>query len=412
LKATLSFKPATSCRLRPPLSGALSVILPAPEDSLLLRACLNSNKSGEQACKAWLKQRTELSNELRKESTKAFLPLLFRALQIHGIEIDAALLTILRTAVLREELRTNASNNTCRDVFSIFTVNEIPMIVRGGVALADTVYPDRALRHAHIDVLIPDTKMDRATGLLLSAGFKAVNLELSKFEHASGLHLELHTRLFQIPYDNLPSAEIWARSRSRAVAGLPARVLAPSDSLLHVCGHASYSRSRQSLRWVSDAWFIIDHHRRDLDWELFIECAKRSHLALPLSVMLGYLAKSLDAPIPPMVLDRLCAAAFRTDATEREAALWGTLASVGRDQKKLVWAADDWRARAFVLKWLLMPSPHYLRWAEQFRHFWLLPLYYAYRPLRYVARSFALQCKNRLYPKMPQGRQVVQDQAR
>ena len=323
-----------SCRLRPPLSGALSVILPAPEDALLLRACLNSGKSGEQACKAWLKQQTELSNELRKESTKAFLPLLFRALRIHEIKIDAALLTILRTAVIREELRTNAYNNICRDVFSIFTVNEIPMIVRGGVALADTVYPDRALRHSHIDVLIPDTKMNRATGLLLSAGFKAVNLALSKFEHASGLHLELHTRLFQIPYDNLPSAEIWARSQSRAVAGMPARVLALSDSLLHVCGHASYSTSRQSLRWVSDAWFIIDRHR-DLDWELFIECAERSHLAIPLSVMLGYLAESLDAPIPAMVLDRLCAAAFQADATEREAALWGTLASVGGGSKEV-----------------------------------------------------------------------------
>ena len=46
-----------------------------------------------------------------------------------------------------------------------------------------------------------------------------------------------------------------------------AEIPAPADSLLHVCGHASYSASRQSLRWVTDAWFIVNRHP-DLDWDL------------------------------------------------------------------------------------------------------------------------------------------------
>ena len=79
---------------------------------------------------------------------------------------------------------------------------------------------------------------------------------------------------------------------------------APADSLLHVCGHASYSKSRQSLRWLTDAWLIVNRHP-DLDWDLLLDCARRSHLALPLSVALSYLANDLNAPIPLRFLNRL-----------------------------------------------------------------------------------------------------------
>lgn len=397
--------------MRAALSNALSVILPTPEDTLLLRACLNSGESGRQACKAWLKQ-AELQNGLRKDSAKAFLPLLLRAVRIHDIEIDTAMLTILRTAALREELRTTAYNTICREVFSTLIANEIPKIVLGGAALADTVYADPALRHSHdIDILIPDEEMDRAASLLPSVGFKAVDPPQPekhhwRFEHASGLRLELHARLFQIPYYNTPLAEIWARRQSHVVAGVAADILPPADNLLHVCGHASYSKSRQSLRWVADAWFIIDRHR-DLDWDRLLDCADQSHVALPLSVTLGYLAEHLDAPIPATFLERLHVAALRTDTIGREAALWGTLASARGNLTRLVWAADNWRARAFVMKWLLIPSPHYLRWAEQFCHSWLLPLYYVYRPLRYIARRIWWHCNSRTQPKASHGDPVT-----
>lgn len=64
--------------LTPVLSDAL---LPAPEDRLLLRACLKPGESGQQACKAWLRRHAESQNGLSKDSAKAFLPLLLRPLE-------------------------------------------------------------------------------------------------------------------------------------------------------------------------------------------------------------------------------------------------------------------------------------------------------------------------------------------
>ncbi len=287
------------------LSDALSVILPTPEDTLLLRACLTPAESGKLACEAWFK---EHQNGFKKEATKAFLPLLLRAVRKHAVRVDTTFLTVLRTATVREELRTNTYKRICRDLFSALSNHKIPTIVLGGAALADTVYAHPALRHSHdIDVLIPETQFRRTGSLLASLLFKSVKVPKAgshhwDFKHASRLPLQLHSRLFQLPYYTAPLAEIWSRSQDLLIAGAPVRILSPEDSLLYVCGHASYSSSRHSLRWVSDAWFIIDRYP-DLDWDLLFDCARRSRLDLPLSVMLRYLAEALDARIPSTRLD-------------------------------------------------------------------------------------------------------------
>lgn len=286
------------------LADALSAILPTPEDTLLLRACLTPKESGKLACEAWLK---EHQNGFKKEAIKAFLPLLLRAIRKHAVKVDATFLTVLRSATVREELRTNTYKRICGDLFSALSNHKIPTIVLGGSALADTVYAHPALRHSHdIDVLIPETQFRRTGSLLTSLLFKSVKVPKVgfhhwDFKHASGLPLQLHSRLFQLPYYTAPLAEIWSRSQGLLIAGARVRILSPEDSLLYVCGHASYSSSRHSLRWVSDAWFIIDRYP-DLDWDLLFDCARRSRLDLPLSVMLRYLAETLDAPISSMRL--------------------------------------------------------------------------------------------------------------
>ena len=301
------------------LSHALSTILPTPEDTLLLRACLTPGESGKLACEAWLKQH---QNGFKKEAIKAFLPLFLHAVKKHAVKVDAAFLTVLRTAVLREELRTNTYNRICCELFSALSDYVIPTIVLGGAALADTVYAHPALRHSHdIDVLIPDVEFSRTERLIASLRFKSVNLPEAgshhlEFMHASGVPLTLHSRLFQLPAYTPPLPEIWSRSHNLLIAGVPIRTLSPVDSLLYVCGHASYSSSRHSLRWVSDAWFIIDRYP-DLVWDLLLNCARRSWLTLPLSVMLRYLAEALDAPIPATVMAGLLASAGKIDVMER-----------------------------------------------------------------------------------------------
>jgi len=358
--------------------------LPSQEDTLLLRACITPGESGKRACEAWLKQN---QNGFQKEAIKAFLPLLLHAVRNHSISVDAAFLTVLRTAALREELRTNTYNGICGSVISALADNGIPSVVLAGAALAGTVYSNPALRHSHdVDILIPNGEITRATALLLSLRIEAANLfqrgsQPWEFKHRSGLPLRLHSELFQMPCDGPPTAEIWSRSPTLLIAGVPMRALSPADSLFYVCGHAAYSRTRQSLRWVSDAWLIADRHP-DLDWELVLDCAVRARLALPLSVMLGYLSKELEAPIPPSFLQRLRALASRVDTTSEAAVYAAIVTSSGLGRS--IRLVRNWRQRVLFIVWMLFPSPSYFIEVWKIRNISLLPFYYVYRTLRYA----------------------------
>ncbi len=377
-----------------PLFDALSLILPSPEQTWLLRALLLSGEPARHGWDLYQEHMGDPRRAIRKDrgGIKTLAPLLDAALRRNRVNADEALLTSLRTASLREELRSRSYRRIVRSVLSALTTGGVPHVVVEEAALADTVYDDPALRHCHtIDLLVSDGEMLRAAGLLPSAGFAPSAgrgdpaPDHLAFRHASGLPLELHRRLSRNRYYTVPLQELWARSQTAAIAGLSTRVLSPADNLLHVCILASTSSSREPLVWVSDAWHVIARHP-DLDWEGLLDCVTRNRLALPLSVTLGYLAEALDAPIPPPVVDHLRAAAAQTDKLEAEAVLSAALLATPEILTRLARMKGGWRPRALCVKWMLFPSPGYVRATFRVGRPWLLPFYYIYRPLRYVAR--------------------------
>ena len=395
-------KPMNSSE-KPMLSDTLSVILPTAEQTWLLRACLHR---GEAGCKAWQVWQEQVGNSKKalaegRQGSKWLLPLLYRALQRNGAVVDRDLLPYLRTSYFREKLRSQTFRRICQNVLAPLTTAEIPLIVLNGAALADTVYGDWALRHCGtLDFLVKQEDLLRAVSVLRADGPSLAAKDLDsrarsvRFEHTSALPIHLHCGLFRIPYYQTPLAGIRERSVASEIVGVPVRILSPADMLLHVCGHASCSRGRETLRWVCDAWSIIKECA-DLDWDVLVDSALHSRLALPLSVMFSYLTEELGAPIPSFVPHRLTAAAAQMPLIGCEAALTGARMGVDGTFNNLLRQTDSWRAWAVVLKWMLLPSPSCLRWTYTIRSSWLLPFYYVYRPLRYLARHIWFAVKLR-----------------
>ena len=301
----------------PSLSFALSLVLPTQEQTLLLRTCLLPRDLARQAWGEWRSRYngTEIEFVGNSPSVRKLRLLLFNAFQQHDLHADKKTRTYLRLAYLKEELRSKIFRQICRAVLQLLQREGFAAIVLKGTALAETVYGNPMLRHCHdIDVLLPDDQLSRAATLLPQLGFRRASPRIKpinarvRLEHDSELPLELHRDLFGIPFYNSTLAEMLAQTQTKLVTGVPVKILNPCDNLLHVCGHASYSASRQSLRWVTDAWFIMNKHP-DLDWNLLFDNIRRNRLALPLSVMLRYMAESLGATIPSNFLGRLSAAA-------------------------------------------------------------------------------------------------------
>jgi hypothetical protein len=412
-RAEIGRHPITSSASHQALLQALRVILPTPEQTLVLRACLDDGAAGRAAWEAWQARTSDAKSSLAADRLggRALLPSLMTSLRRSQASVDRSLLPYLRTAYAHEEARAHTYLRICNEALGALVAARIPTLVLKGAALAQPVYQDPALRHSHdIDILVDRAHLEPAATALRSAGFglrggiaDAPALDLT-LEHPSHLPLELHSRLFALPHYGLPLADVWSRARLVYLADLPARTLSPADHLLHICGHASYSPSRHSLRWVCDAWYLIDRHP-DLDWDVVLDGAVRGRLALPLRVTLTYLAAALGAPIPPPVLDRVRAAAARTSRVDRDVALFGMRAGAREDVATLLARMPGgWPVRARVASWLLFPSRQYLRGAAGAPRRRALLFRYAARPVAYIGRRLFSHLRRSSPPADPSAR--------
>src|SRR5262249_42218859 len=140
----------------------------------LLQACLWSGRQGEQAWAQWREDIGDPARFLREDSdgVKGLLPLLFHSLQDKNVSIDKEFHTYLRTAYLRDQLRSKAYSEICRKVVSTLDTAGISAVLLKGAALAETVYPLPVLQHSHyLDILINDNDLPRTVNLLTSLGF-------------------------------------------------------------------------------------------------------------------------------------------------------------------------------------------------------------------------------------------------
>jgi hypothetical protein len=195
-------------------------------------------------------------------------------------------------------------------------------------------------------------------------------------------------KLHVCPFPTLASDDgvsaFWSRSIECGVAGIPTRALSLADSLLQVCALATQSSGRKTLVWVCDAWFILARDPR-LDWEALTRTAEATHLALPVYVMLRYLAHDLGAPVPDDALVALASAA-KDDSVGRELALAVARRGAGGSYAGLLKRCRDPVERRLVIDWLVRPSPTFVRWDCPVPAARPLPLFQLYRAARHVGR--------------------------
>jgi len=382
-------------RLNHGLSDILSMLLPTEPQTLFLRACL---WSGGEGCRAWLNWCETVSDTrdmLRQKEfgVKGLTPLLYYNLQKNEVAIESSLLTFFRTAQIYEEKRTKVFHEICQKVLAELTRAKKRFLVVKGAALADTAFEKPSLRHCHdLDLVLEDSEPREILALIEFLDFALSTRNISSewenltLVHKDGLPVSLHRNFFGISLYNQGQKEMWARCEGKLVADVPCQVLSPADALLHVCGQAFVSGHSTLPTWASDSWAIILRFP-DLNWEQLIACARQSHLALPMFVMLGYLAEKLQAPIPSQVLVNLGKAASQS-IVGQEIAL-----SIGRKFKNggvkgLLRKAKNWQSRLSILKWMILPSLDYIRWTNPHTVAWALPFLYVSRPVKYFARRF------------------------
>ena len=363
------------------------LLLPTPIQTQLLRALLLAGEDGQLAWIRWQALTGDPPSYFAADRLghKRLLPLLYRARQRHGFRPGSDFTTWLRSAYAREKLRSNVYLQGTRQALTALSDATVPTIALKGAALAEQVYGDWALRHCHdLDLLVDTQALARAIGALQGASFSVVpapsGSSTTTLRDSSGLLVLLHTLLLDHPLYRLPFDGVWERSRQIEIAGVGVRSLSPADSLLHICTHASCTPARATLRWACDAWHVLAR-TPDLDWDSLERCAVDGHLGVPMAVCLGYLRTSLDAAVPSRVLTRLRYHPRLRRGEAYEAVLYGVALGARAGVCHALGRDIDWRSRAALLKWGLLPSPRYVSTLGRTSPRRVLPARYLYRLL-------------------------------
>lgn len=376
------------------LEPIFSLLLPTEDQTLLLRSALWPPEEARESLLVWQKRFSNPTAAMSRQpgGGKLLAPLICEKVVADAAGLNERLLTYLRTAVLREELRATEYRRICAQVLSAFAAADLPVLLLKGAALAEEVYPRPHVRHSHdIDMLVLEEDLPRAQSILRAIGCQPSDDGYprdgihNQYVHRSGLPLSLHTRPFLFQPYNASAEDMWRHSEHRGLLGSTARILSPADQLLHVCVHASTIGNRQNLLWACDAWFVLAY-ARGIDWDSLMERAVRTSASIPLYVMLDYLSRELRAPIPSSVVSQLASIAGDQDGALFELSLLGAWAGPDLSMVRLLRSAGNWRERAFLFRWRLAPSPKALLWAGRIRTRWHSLPFYLVRLLRFLAR--------------------------
>ena len=389
--------PSGQLILRRSLRRSLAVVLPDPTETQLLRCLLHSGDDGRRAWQAWCGLVGDPKSAFKGErlGQKSLLPLLHAAVERNALPLDAGVASWLRATYFREQMRGNAYRRVLDTTLSgLGVVGTLPLVLKG-CALSDTVYPDRATRHSHgIELLVRDDDFGTVAARLPGLGFSAVRRHHAtqrssttlSWQHASGLPLEMRARPFDIPHYAASHEAVW--QRARPLPGHAALQAASEDALLHVCGNASMSGSRVSLRWACDAYFLLQAHV-EFDWPLLLRSVEDARLGLPLSGILRYLREALHAPIPASVITRLDALADATDDTGHEVATMGALVASHARMRRIIANDPDWRSAGLLARRLLVPSAACVREMGWVGRDQSLLAFYLRRPSQYLGARVA-----------------------
>jgi hypothetical protein len=360
-----------------PLAGTLSFLVPGPAEAALLTVCISHGRARE-AWDEWLR----LGGDL--DRYRSLLPQVAEGARRGGIELDAPLAALLSGALLHESLRLNAIRQIAGDVLDRLGGLGLDCLVVQDLALAETVYPDPALRHCNaLELLLP-------AGAVVEAR-AALDAVLAR---ADGFPVRFSSSALPRVAPGTEGPAMLERSRKTTIAGRTARVPAPEDALALVLGRAAVSAERRTLVWACDAARLIETHP-GIEWSAVADVASRWNLGIPIATMLRWLASELALPVPGAAVEGIARARpYAGSARSVEAALECIRADGRVGPTSLLARAADWRERARVLRWTALPSGDRMRRSYPDVPRPALPLLYVARPFLHAGRT--LRSLNRL----------------
>ena len=276
-----------------------------------------------------------------------------------------------------------------KPILAAFQQQGIPVILWKGVALAQTIYPDIALRPmCDLDLVVRPADVDRAIAALAALGYElpaemagpawrsfvpevALNRRFGKMT----VTVDLHWRAFvgqwleQVMGPEADERAIWDTAREFDYEGYAALFPAPAPGLLGLILHAllHHNLGQTVLRSLADADAWLRDYVAPAGWDDLVMQARSLRVAAPTYMALTLCQELLGTDVPPAVLSALAPSPLHRAGLRRlvplEGCVRGNLKLSGR-RRRFLWQFFllDHPPDLFRLVWRVLCPPR--RWLE------------------------------------------------
>ena len=211
--------------------------------------------------------------------------LLYPALKKYdNSKLDIDVLNSLKKSTFISAVQQSKHIKETAKILELFNKNNIPVIVLKGLVIRN-YYPMPDLRTmCDSDVILHKEDLEKVRTLLLNEGFREEedaghHIAFFKF----GFNLEVHWTLANETFrkgQECFQEHIWNDARKIQVDGVDTLALSLEDQALHFCAHmASHMAiSGFGVRQLADLVLLVEHEGKNINWNNFIEKAKKSGL--------------------------------------------------------------------------------------------------------------------------------------
>jgi hypothetical protein len=277
----------------------------------LLRAALGRGCAAVEAWRQWTRD-----HDIDDCDSGSFrlLPQLYRNLKDQGL--DGPWMGRLAGVYRHAWAKNQRGRHRLEAVLDRLGGLQIESLVLKGAALAAVYYREAAARPMHdLDLMVRWPDLPAVHTILRSLGWKPARpptpstVPLAHDDlwiHHDGAQLDLHWSLLPLTYTAKPLDCVWDHAQAARIGTTPARILDPTDMLLHVFLHGRRYCETPPCHWVADAAAVLQVARHQIDWDRLLATAQRHEVLTPLRDACGFVASAFQLPVPPEWLARAC----------------------------------------------------------------------------------------------------------
>ena len=375
--------------------------LPEPSQTLLLQALLLSGREARAAWHEWLGRVGDPLSRARRDRSdrlRALLPLLAVVAERGDLAVDDRLLTVARTALVREELRHGNALRLCEEVLTALSATGIQAMAASGALFAERVWPSPGARHSDGPrLVVPASEVAGVAKRLVERGFepwpppgrgswRGGGKAGSRLRHReSGLEFVVAPSLVDAPMESGFDARVTAASELFRTSTAEFRVPSRPHDFFAVCAAAALSGSGASVLWAVDA-SLAAREMKAADWEEVRRCRELARVPGTLDALFAYLRTQLRLPVPPLAPEPHGVARPLT-RSDFEALLARARTGGKATVTDLVRASGPRRSRWKRFLWLAFPTRRFIRRGYGVGNGLGVAAMYLARPFRWLVRS-------------------------